>query len=151
MSRAALAATPARSRSATTPTRPHRHAPAVERRTRARCVCRFGAAPSSHQPQPRASSEYAIRAEPHHHQPPLTSAAAGRGAPTVADDPDFDLEDDDYDDGGHNDYESDFEDYTPADDEETINQKHKILNQMQDLERTRGKAADWDDAITQVW
>lgn len=53
--------------------------------------------------------------------------------------------------GGCGDYESDFEDYSPVDDQDTINQKCKILNNMQDLEKSRGKLGTTEDmSIAQV-
>uniref|UniRef100_A0A7S0R2F9 non-specific serine/threonine protein kinase n=1 Tax=Chlamydomonas leiostraca TaxID=1034604 RepID=A0A7S0R2F9_9CHLO len=57
---------------------------------------------------------------------------------------------DDYDEGG-DEYPDDFEDYSPADDQDTINQKVKILSQMEDLERSGPEGWGVDDtALAQV-
>lgn len=50
---------------------------------------------------------------------------------------------------GGDDYEDDFEDYSPADDQDTINQKCKILSNIEDLERTGGQGLD-DASLAQV-
>jgi len=56
----------------------------------------------------------------------------------------------DYDEGG-DDYDDDFEDYHEPTDQETINQKCQILNNMEAIEKTKGRVAGlMDDSISQV-
>lgn len=51
---------------------------------------------------------------------------------------------------GGDDYDDDFEDYHEPSDQETINQKCKILSNMEALERSKGRPADMDDSISQI-